>query len=296
MSVPMISCPMCANPMPANAQYCPTCGHTNAFVSPQHAIPPSTPPPGADQQDSAFVTPMPPPEFRGSGEPTGSDARQFNVPGVVEPYVPPGTNQEGQVGEIPQAGVPTINIGSSGEMARYAPPPASPEQPAPYNPGATQGSQPYGQPPAYSPNPMPPAYGQQPQYPPTTPSTQPYGQTQGLQQYGAQQYPQPQNYQYQQQVGVAGVPQRDPTVALLLELLGYVWFLGIGHIYGGRIARGIALLISYWFYWIIVAVLFFTLVFSPIACIMAIIWPLVPVFSGLWIKRDLDRDNAMFRQ
>jgi TM2 domain-containing membrane protein YozV len=192
MSVQMISCPKCGNPMPANAQYCPTCGHTNAFVAPSSAVPPSTP--GPDAPESTFATPPP--------------VQQYGQTQDLSPHA---------AQQYPQA--PT------------------------------------------------PSYGQPPQY----------------------------NYQYQQQVGVAGVPQRDPTVALLLELLGYIWFLGIGHIYGGRIARGVWLLIGYWLYWGIVAFLFLTLVLAPIGCVMAIIWPVVPILSGLWIKRDLERDNAMLR-
>ena len=35
-------------------------------------------------------------------------------------------------------------------------------------------------------------------------------------------------------------------MGLLLELLGYVGFLGIGHIWAGKTTRGVALLIGYW--------------------------------------------------
>lgn len=47
--------------------------------------------------------------------------------------------------------------------------------------------------------------------------------------------------------------QRDPVVALLLELIGgFFGFLGIGWIYAGRPALGVALLVSYWLLdWII---------------------------------------------
>jgi hypothetical protein len=85
---------------------------------------------------------------------------------------------------------------------------------------------------------------------------------------------------------------RDPMVAFLLELIGYIWVLGIGHMYAGRIGRGVALLLGWWAYWGIAAVLFFTVIFIPITCVMAILWPVVPILSGFWIKRDLDRERA----
>jgi TM2 domain-containing membrane protein YozV len=41
--------------------------------------------------------------------------------------------------------------------------------------------------------------------------------------------------------------ERDPMVALLLEVIGgFFGFLGIGWIYAGRPARGLILLVTYW--------------------------------------------------
>lgn len=85
--------------------------------------------------------------------------------------------------------------------------------------------------------------------------------------------------------------QRDPMIALLLELVGYVFVLGLGHMYAGRVGRGIALLLGYWLYWAIAGTLFLTLLLSPIACLMALLHPVVPILSGLWAKRDLDRER-----
>lgn len=47
--------------------------------------------------------------------------------------------------------------------------------------------------------------------------------------------------------------ERDPVVALLLELIGgFFGFLGIGWIYAGRPTAGLALLVIYWLLdWII---------------------------------------------
>lgn len=85
--------------------------------------------------------------------------------------------------------------------------------------------------------------------------------------------------------------QRDPILALLLELVGYVFVLGLGHMYAGRVGRGIALMVGYWLYGGIAVLLFFTVLLSPIACLMALLHPVVPIVSGLWAKRDLDRER-----
>src|SRR5689334_11741152 len=44
-----------------------------------------------------------------------------------------------------------------------------------------------------------------------------------------------------------GGPARDPSVALVLEIvLGVFGFLGVGHLYAGRTNLGIALLLGWW--------------------------------------------------
>ena len=43
-------------------------------------------------------------------------------------------------------------------------------------------------------------------------------------------------------------PPKDPTVGLLLELIGFFGFLGIGWIWAGETAVGIALLIGWFFF------------------------------------------------
>jgi TM2 domain-containing membrane protein YozV len=102
----------------------------------------------------------------------------------------------------------------------------------------------------------------------------------------------PVNYQYQPQVGVAGTPQRDPTIALLLEFLGYIGFLGIGHIYAGRVTRGIVLLVGWWIYWAVTFVLFIVL----IGFCFALLGLAGPIASGLWIRNEMEKENALARQ
>src|SRR6476661_6204280 len=119
--------------------------------------------------------------------------------------------------------------------------------------------------------------------------------TQGLNEYPSAPPPQvinnyaqnPLGYQYQSQVGVAGTMRRDPTIALLLELLGYVGFLGIGHIYAGRVGRGIALLFAWWAYWCVTVLLFIVL----IGFCFALLGLAVPLLSGFWIKNELEKEN-----
>jgi hypothetical protein len=260
MNSETVTCSSCGAQIPASARFCQECGHVNAAASSGIASPPPT--------GSILAGPV-----AGSSEEASSLS----------------------------AGAPTLNIGSS---QGYTPPPsASGWQPGQY--GSAPGGYPAGEPsrveptsrPAYA----PPPEREQPSY-----ALPVYDQTQALPQYGAQPQPAapgyggcseaPMNYQYQTQVGVAGIPWRDPTIALLLELIGYVWVLGIGHMYGGRIGRGIALLVGWACYWIIVAVLFFTLIGIPVACVMALIWPVVPILSGLWIRSDLEKANATLRE
>jgi TM2 domain-containing membrane protein YozV len=100
--------------------------------------------------------------------------------------------------------------------------------------------------------------------------------------YGQPQYPYPS----------APTQRKDSTVALLLELIGYAGFLGIGHIYAGRTSRGIALLVGGFIYLIASAVLTIVLV----GICMFVAWLAVPILSGLWIKNDLDKTNAMLRR
>jgi hypothetical protein len=87
---------------------------------------------------------------------------------------------------------------------------------------------------------------------------------------------------------------REPLVALLLELIGYIPSLplGIGHMYAGRIGRGVALMLAWWVYGGTALFLLFTIVGAPIACLMFLLWPVIPLISGFWIKRDLDMERA----
>lgn len=122
----------------------------------------------------------------------------------------------------------------------------------------------------------PPAYSGQSLPPPGTRPLQP-GQSYPSYQQSQPGYPPPQQ---------ATAP-KDPTTALMLELLGYLGFLGIGHIYAGKTNRGIALLIS-WLVYLTASVL---LIFCLVGCFMFIAWLIVPPLSGIWVKNEMEKER-----
>ncbi len=190
------------------------------------------------------------------------------APDEREPEAPQATPSEsaGITGDV--GGTPTVNIrgagaGSAGNYG-YTPPPAGP---------------------SYTP-PTPPPYPPAQQYapPPTSASAYTFIRVeQGQVAHGGQQYAPPPAYPQ------AGIAPKDPTTALLLELLGYLGFLGIGHVYAGKTGRGIALLIGWWAYLIIGIVSAFVL----IGCLLLFGGLAVPILSGLWIKNELEKERAM---
>ncbi|HEX8219821.1 MAG TPA: hypothetical protein VF914_11520 [Chloroflexia bacterium] len=197
-------------------------------------------------------------------------------------------------GFTPPQGSPTINVDSqyTPSNAPYAPQPNTTSlPPGQYAEAPRQPQQPQYGPPTQGYAPPPPSlYGQQP------PSYQQTAMQPASQGYA----PPPQGYSevplnaapaYGQ---YAAQPQRDSTLALLLELIGYAGVLGIGHIYAGRTSRGVGLMVGWLLYGVIVFFLFITIIGSPIACLMLLVTPIVPILSGLWIKNDLDKERAAY--
>jgi hypothetical protein len=178
-------------------------------------------------------------------------------------------------GAAPEGGTPTVNVGTAGEgeAARYTPPPDPSAAGAAGAAGAAAAWQPgqYNNAPIQSMQPQPPQgqYTSPQQYAPPAPM---YGQPEQTYPYSAN-------------------PPKDPTVALLLELIGYAGFLGIGHIYAGKTNRGVTLLVGGILYLIVSSVLVILLVGF---CLLAA-WLVVPIASGLWIKSELEKENAMRR-
>ena len=77
-------------------------------------------------------------------------------------------------------------------------------------------------------------------------------------------------------------------MGLLLELLGYVGFLGIGHIWAGKTNRGVALLVGYWIY----LVLSWILVILLVGCLMLLASLAIPLISGFYLKNEMEREQA----
>lgn len=101
------------------------------------------------------------------------------------------------------------------------------------------------------------------------------------------QYP-PQNNQgyqqgYQPPYQPVGPPPKDPSTGLLLELLGLVGFSGIGWLWAGETAIGIALLLGFWVFLAIEAVLMFVVIGFCLLPLNLII----PVASGLLLQKRL---------
>ncbi len=88
-------------------------------------------------------------------------------------------------------------------------------------------------------------------------------------------------YPYAQQL-------RDSNLAVVLEILpGIFGLLGIGHIYGGYTNRGIVLLVVW--------LLFVAAETSTgVICCTFPLHLIVPVISGIWVKREMDGQPLPF--
>ena len=93
-------------------------------------------------------------------------------------------------------------------------------------------------------------------------------------------------------------PPKNPIMGFLLELLGLVGLLGIGHMFAGRVPRGIALMLLWFVYGLVilfvvipanVVVTFCTL--GTVQCFMfpfIAIFIVVPLLSGFWAHNELE--------
>jgi len=116
-------------------------------------------------------------------------------------------------------------------------------------------------------SPQPP---QQPQYPQPSYGQPPYQQPP----YGQPPY---------------GQPQKDPSVGLLLELLGFLGFLGIGWLWAGETAIGIVLLVG-WFVFLGVEFLLF---FIAIGFCLTPLNLIVPIASGIILMNRLKKKQLV---
>lgn len=228
----------------------------------------SSSPGGSISSDTLRISPIS--DVTPSGSPTVNISEQ-SASAASTSYSPPASQTEPLSSASAPAFTPPPTFNSApmqppGGQPAYTPPTQQGEGQSYYAPPAQQfqGQQPYAPPPQYNqapPNTQMQGYGN---YPPVYPG------------YGAQ----------------SSAMGKDPTVALMLELIGYAGILGIGHIYAGRTNRGIALLVG----WLVYFSAAWVLSIVCIGCLMFIAWPFVPILSGLWIKNDLDKERAMGMQ
>lgn len=278
MSTEQVTCAMCGSPMPANSRFCPECGHANRQVDSAADLAPGQAQDQSGMGAAAFATPMEPPRFADDTRPPAQESAPDSQDTVAisnvaaDESVRYAPSRESAAGT--SQGSPTVRIGEAPAQPMYASPDPSNWQPGQYATPAASFAQ--APPPPYSPEPL---------------------QAGSLQQYTPPPQPLAQSYSGYPQPDARGVvmPMRDPTIALLLELIGYFGFLGIGHMYGGRIGRGIALLAVWWVYWGIALFFLLTVIGAPLACVMAVIWPFVPIGSGLWIRSDLAKEVSRQR-
>ena len=84
-------------------------------------------------------------------------------------------------------------------------------------------------------------------------------------------------------------PPKDPSVGLLLELIGFLGFLGIGWIWAGETGIGIAMLLG-WFVFLIVE---FILILVFIGVCLTPLNLIVPIVSGVILMNRLKARQAV---
>ncbi len=219
-------------------------------------------------------------------------------------YEKPETPSEGMEqarAETPHTdSAPTTNTGDS-----YAPPPAyshAPAQVPQYGYNLPPQEQ-HTLPPGYAP---PPEYGYGPGQQGGVPTVSTVGPPVPIYQPG--QYVgsyQPMHSQAPAGYGPGYGSPKDPTVGLLLELIGIAGFLGIGHIYAGKTTRGIVLLVGWLIYDLLLVTVIIPLVTvgsvltCGVGCLLFLpliaIWLGVPIGSGFYLKNEIQKEQAAMK-
>lgn len=105
-------------------------------------------------------------------------------------------------------------------------------------------------------------------------------------------YQQPPQYPMQQQPFMPAPPPKDPSMGMILELIGFFGFLGIGWIWAGETAIGLALLIGWWIFLTVEVLLMFVVIgFCLTPLNLA-----VPIISGVILMNRLKARQAAVTQ
>lgn len=220
----------------------------------------------------------------------GTSSSSYNAPTSGSGYTVPSDNGGQTSSYTPAAGA--SQFGSPGSPSYNNPPSPSYNNPpgynnAPSNPNQQSGYPQFGAPAqgSYGSEALQPQAGYA-EYPKQSSySVPPVPQASQIQQ-AYQQVPHGQPY---------GIAKRDPNIAFALELLGFVGFLGIGHMYAGNIILGVVMLL---FGWGIAGVAYFFLGLFTIGIGFCLFLPLLllfPIVSGLWARNAAMRNNMMGR-
>jgi hypothetical protein len=292
-----VTCPACGSEVPVSALLCPKCGRPNistAFAETSPATGPLFGEPPADRESNGEgkprgtvpAAPVAPPEPAPPSPESAQVAASQGARGVQEVGATPAGSYS-----TPPPPSSTVDLGQW-QYSAVTVPEVDPEQlfaPAPYPRQPIK--LPAGEQPVIMRQPPQPSYRTQEQLRADLQSV--------LRQVEAQKAARPPAashkpfewtpYRQRRQEPPAGVAAGRARTSFLLELLGYVGLLGLGHIYAGNRARGMALLLGWWLCTMVS--LFWTtfVVNMPFSCgnCYFLLYPFVPILSGLWIRSEL---------
>ena len=270
MSSEMVTCPSCGNQVPAASRFCPECGYNLAsFAQATGQLPPLTP--GTPTQELGSL----------------SDEEREEL--AASQGWPVQSSQPQQLGGSQQLGqTPAPAMGAMGDQG-FGQPQGVSEQPR----GGSlvpipQNELAFPPPPTYRDSQM--SQSLQPT------ELNPAGP---IQTYPMFSQPAPTTYG-SYQVDVDDRPPRNPLMGFLLELIGYIGLLGIGHMYSGHIPRGIVLTLAWILYGVIVLIFVLpasaAITFCTLGTVQCFAYPfyaiyfIMPILSGFWVHNDLDAE------
>jgi hypothetical protein len=278
MDTTTVKCASCGQQMPGNAWSCPHCGDLNPDAEADSLLYLSS---ERAPDGSFFSTPMPPGPFVTPMHPWVFDEGQPNAPDTGSISI--------QISVVtqPMASAPAYSASTPKELAA----PVNRGYEEPHNTSSRRHVQ-------LPPEAQPPASAAQPElyYPAGTrqevessPSGRLHDEVLRLRPRDAYYQPEPVVHRprygdnSQQRVSLQ---KPTPTTAGLLELLGYVGLLGVGHIYSGHALRGLVIMAGWWLWFLVAKTLSAISAgrLDPLALSLGVVAPLI---SGLWVWLDM---------